>query len=210
MGLERAIEDLYVEGTTPLNDASGLRLKGIYNLDQLSRAEGESILGAFRLYFSGRKRVSYPYSIPSLVQIHKDMFASVWSWAGEFRQTTQTNIGVRPYLIREELHKLTEDMHFWSEDDSMGLSEQAARMHHRLVWIHPFENGNGRHARFASDLFLQMSLGSFPIWPEDIEKESLHRERYISSLQLADRGDFSELITIVDEGIMHQKSVLTT
>lgn len=201
------MEDPYIEGTTPLNDASGLKLKGIYNLDQLSRVEGEGILRAFRLYFSGRKRLSYPFTIEKMVQIHRDMFANVWSWAGSYRITTQTNVGVRPYQIPVELHKLSEDMIYWSKSNDMKFSEQAARIHHRLVWIHPFENGNGRHARFTSDLFLQMIVGSFPLWPEDIEHESLHRERYIASLQLADRGDFTDLTVLVDEGIENQVSL---
>ena len=86
-------------------------------------------------------------------------------------------------------------MLYWSAI-SCDLSpiEQATRIHHRLVWIHPFPNGNGRFARLIADMYLK-SLGcTHPTWPVDLQNDSPDRKRYINTLKAADKGDFGPLI----------------
>ena len=82
---------------------------------------------------------------------------SVWRWAGAYRQT-ERNIGIDAWRIQTEIVQLLGDVRYWIEHESFGRDEIAARFHHKLVWIHCFPNGNGRHARLATDLLL-VSLG---------------------------------------------------
>jgi Fic family protein len=78
------------------------------------------------------------------------------------------------------------------------IDEIAARFHHRLVWIHPFSNGNGRHARLLTDLLLAAN-GAVPFtWGRgDLEHAGEARERYLAALRAADARDFAPLLAFV-------------
>ena len=82
------------------------------------------------------------------------MFGQTWKWAGQFRKT-QKNIGIDAYRIESELHQLCGDTEYQIQNQSFGADEIAIRFHHRLVFIHAFVNGNGRHARLACELLIQ-------------------------------------------------------
>jgi Fic-DOC domain mobile mystery protein B len=92
-----------------------------------------------------------------LRDLHRRMFGKVWKWAGKFRDSPR-NMGVDHWLIPIELRNLLDDARYWVEHATYMPDETATRFHHRLMWIHPFPNGNGRHARLAADL-LAMQLG---------------------------------------------------
>jgi Fic-DOC domain mobile mystery protein B len=92
-----------------------------------------------------------------LYALHERMFGEVWSWAGEVRRS-EKNIGVERHRIRVEVRNLVEDARVWRERQAYSPDEIAVRFHHRLVSIHPFPNGNGRHARLMADL-LAMQAG---------------------------------------------------
>ncbi len=82
------------------------------------------------------------------------MLSPVWEWVGKLRQE-ETNIGVKPFLIRLQLEELCQEVANWnSEPIDLTILEQAARIHHRLVAIHPFKDGNGRHTRLIADRYL--------------------------------------------------------
>jgi len=132
------------EGATPIFDISDLKLDGIVTYSQLCDAEAENILRAISKYLSSKRSLRGPFfTETNLLKIHREMFGDVWAWAGKYRKST-TNIGLKPYLIKYELLKLCQDVQFWEQKNSpISLIEQAARIHHRLVAIHPFENGNG-------------------------------------------------------------------
>ena len=70
----------------------------------------------------------------------------------------------------------------------------SARIHHRLVFIHPFENGNGRFSRFIADRFLLAWKCSHPLWPNNLNQDGLLRKDYIHALQCADKGDYTSLV----------------
>lgn len=74
-------------------------------------------------------------------------------------------------------------------------AEIGARFHHRLVSIHPFANGNGRHARLMADLLME-NMGEKPLtWGRtNLASAGEARARYIAALQAADRGDLKPLI----------------
>ena len=120
------------------------------------------------------------------------MFGEVWDWAGRYRRR-ETNIGVEPSHISGSVRMLVEDAIAWVE--TYEPDELAVRFHHRLVAIHPFPNGNGRHSRIAAE-YLVMALGRPRFgWGIglDVSTEEL-RATYRHALQRADAGEISQLL----------------
>lgn len=122
------------------------------------------------------------------------MFKPVWKWAGKIR-TTERNIGAEPWRIRTDLQQLLDDAQTWVQRGSYPPDEIAVRFHHRLVAIHCFANGNGRHARLAADL-LAIALGepAFTWGVGDLAPVGEVRSAYIVALKQADQHDYSSLL----------------
>jgi Fic-DOC domain mobile mystery protein B len=129
--------------------------------------------------------------------LHKRMFGRVWRWAGEFR-LTERNIRVAPHRIGVDLRNLLDDCRYWIEHGTYPPDEIAARFHHRLVWIHPFPNGNGRHARLATDL-LSVRLGQprFSWGRVNLVDAGETRRAYVAALRAADGHDIQPLLEFV-------------
>jgi len=125
------------------------------------------------------------------------MFDRTWRWAGTYR-TTEKNIGIAPARIAEEVRKLVQDTKTQRDAKVAPLDEIAARFHHRLVSIHPFPNGNGRHARLLTDRLLA-AHGAEPFtWGrDDLERAGEARECYLAALRAADARDFAPLLAFV-------------
>ena len=185
-------------GSTPLGDdeAEELVPTHLTTRDQLDAWEQANIVLAVA-WLSSRRGGTRILAKATLRELHRRMFDRTWEWAGRFR-TTEKNIGVAPHEIAPKLHDLLQDTQFWIEHRTYEPDEIAARFHHRLVAIHPFPNGNGRHARLATDALLA-SLGIPPFtWGAgDLTSASTVRRRYLHALQLADRDDYSELLHFV-------------
>ncbi len=186
------------EGATALdpNELDGLIPSHIVNRGQLNELEQHNILmAAFWVKTARFKRINEEKSLRLL---HSKMFEKVWKWAGSFRKT-EKNIGILPYLIPVELRNLCADVDAWIEFESYEPIEIAARFHHRLVSIHLFPNGNGRHARLATDILLTKQLGlarsTWGMGSLDVTGEI--RKRYIEALQSADLGDYSQIVSFV-------------
>jgi Fic-DOC domain mobile mystery protein B len=129
--------------------------------------------------------------------LHRRMLGKTWRWAGDFR-TTEKNIGVAPEHIAVELHKLTADIRYQLEFNAFPILELAARFHHRLVWVHPFANGNGRFARLMTDLLLARNDQQPFSWGRgDLVAAGEVRDRYISALRAADARDYGLLLEFV-------------
>lgn len=129
-----------------------------------------------------------------LRQLHRVMFGKVWRWAGTYRRR-ETNIGIDPIDITVAVRDLVRDATTWIELGTNEPDELAIRFHHRMVAIHPFPNGNGRHGRIAAD-YLVTSLGHPTFtWGSrlDVDTDELRR-RYIEALHDADDDDISGLI----------------
>ena len=126
------------------------------------------------------------------------MFVDVWEWAGSFR-TSQKNLGIDPWQIATELGQLLGDVRAWIEFSTYPSDEIAGRFHHRLVQIHPFPNGNGRHARLMTDLLLVQLLEQpqFTWGKENLVGPGEARHRYIAALKAADQFDFTLLLQFV-------------
>ena len=135
-----------------------------------------------------------------LRQLHKRMFGDVWKWAGKFRLTDR-NIGMKPYQISAALQSLVGDARYWMEQDSFPPDELVARFHHRLVLIHPFPNGNGRHGRLAADLLArQLGRPRFSWGAGDLIGTGEIRKRYVAALRAADNGDLGPLLDFIRSG----------
>jgi Fic-DOC domain mobile mystery protein B len=120
-------------------------------------------------------------------QLHKQMFRAVWRWAGDFRKT-EKNIGVDPVQIPIQLKLLLDDAKYWIAQRSFSAEEIAIRFHHRLVRIHPFANGNGRHARLMTDaLVIQLGGRRFTWGRTNLIAKGAGRDRYIAALKAADQ-----------------------
>lgn len=123
------------------------------------------------------------------------MLNDVWRWAGNFR-TTERNIGIQYWEIPIALRDLHEDVRTWIQNQTYPADEIAVRLHHRLVLIHPFPNGNGRHARLMADLVaMQLGTERFSWGSANIADHGAVRARYIDALKVADRHDIGPLLT---------------
>lgn len=178
--------------STPLTveEMEGLLPSWISLRSELNESEQVNILEAEVWAFKRKRKV---LDERFLNQLHRRMFGHVWKWAGQIRHS-EKNIGVDAYRIPVEMRQLLDDCHYWIQHDSYPTDLIAVRFHHRLVWIHPYPNGNGRLARLATDLLLKsMDQRPFSWGSETVLAAEQIRNRYISALQSADKQDFSAL-----------------
>jgi Fic-DOC domain mobile mystery protein B len=181
------------DNATPLRpeERNALILTHITSRGELNELEQQNIATADLWAFS-RKHVIFRERF--LKSLHRRMFNRVWRWAGEYRATSRT-IGVEPHLIQPEMWKLLDEARHWVELDSFPNDEIAARFHHRLVWIHPFPDGNGRWSRLAADaLIVQLGGARFTWGSADLRKAGEARKNYIERLKLADKHEIEPLI----------------
>lgn len=185
-----------VPGQTPLDDLSGLRVRGITNIIELSAAEAENIRKTTIKYLASRPtQRSARFDVAWMRKLHKEMFGHVWTWAGSYRKH-ETNIGSPPHRIDIDLHNLAEDLIVWKQS-AMPLLEQAVRLHHAAVRIHPFPNGNGRWSRMLGSIWLKRHEAPVIEWPEAvIGTASAIRDEYLKAVRAADGGDLSSLIAL--------------
>ena len=161
---------------------------------ELNEAEQANILDAEEWTFA-RKRNLLDEKL--LKNLHKKMYGNVWRWAGDYR-TSGKNIGIDAYRIPTELRQLLDDCHYWIENGTYEPDEVAAHFHHRLVSIHCYPNGNGRHARLAADVLLKsMGQERFSWGGKTLVDLSETRKRYITALREADGHDIGPLLEFV-------------
>lgn len=188
-----------IPGETPIDDISGLKIRGITTRAELSEFEARNIAKVALKYLAARpSRRSAKFDFPWCLKLHRELFGDVWTWAGKVR-TEELSLGVKFYLIQEQLAALLQDLESWT-GFGMDLVEQSARLHHRAVLIHPFQNGNGRWARMLANIWLKRERAQVIAWPERIiENTSEIRSRYIAAIQTADRHDYDKLIALHQE-----------
>lgn len=191
----------YPTGATPLDpdELEGLRLSHITNRAELDRWEQDNIIEAETWAFRKTNATKDTLlNVDFIRLLHKRMFRNVWTWAGEFR-SSEKNIGVECWSIGPTLKILLDDVQFWIEHSAYSLDEIGAHFHHRLVAIHPFANGNGRHARLMADLLLVHLLNQprFSWGSKNLVKAGDCRDRYIAALQAADQHDYAPLLEFV-------------
>ncbi len=188
------ITPVYAPGATPLDpdEARALIPQHLSTQEQLNEWEHQNILEGQEWAFTRRKKKLL--SIEFMQALHRRMFGKTWRWAGSLR-STEKNIGVAPEQIAIRIGELCNDVAVQLKHKSYPLQEMAARFHHRLVYIHPFPNGNGRFARVMTDLLL-LDVGERPFaWGDtDLVAASEVRDRYIRALRAADARDYRSLL----------------
>jgi Fic-DOC domain mobile mystery protein B len=197
--VEREVTDLFQEPdhATPLEpgEREGLLQTWISNRQDLNEAERDNIVKGAAWARSRRNREAASLLMEDFAKLlHKRMFGEVWKWAGTYRQTPR-NIGIDANRIPTEIPMMLNDVRYWIEHKTYAPDEVAVRLHHRLVAIHPFPNGNGRHARLIADLLIEQ-LGSHPFsWGSgNLTDIGQLRTTYIAALAAADNHDVGPLL----------------
>ncbi len=183
---------------TPMEpeERAALRQSWITHRRDLNQAEQENIVKGAA--WARRSRSRSPAALLSVAfaqSLHKRMFGEVWKWAGAYRQTAK-NIGIEAHRVPAEMPMLFDDIRYWLENATYPPDEIAVRLHHRLAAIHPFPNGNGRHARLMADLLVERLGGEAFTWGgESLSDAGELRARYIAALRTADGHDIAPLLT---------------
>lgn len=189
----------YPDGATPLDpdELDGLKFKHVSTRGELDQLEQAGITEGLK--WLDKQKNPDVLSEAFVLELHKRLFGSVWKWAGTFRRT-EKNIGVDPIQVAIQLRQLLDDAKYWVEHGTYAPKELAARFHHKLVFIHPFPNGNGRHARIMADAVLTKLLNQPAIdWAGGYRLEAMNerRDQYIAALRAADGHDMSALLEFV-------------
>jgi Fic-DOC domain mobile mystery protein B len=182
------------DGATLLDpdEMMGLKFPHIQTRIELDQMEQVNIQDGLR-WLSHQNNINV-LNDSFLRELHRRLLGEVWSWAGKFR-LTEKNIGVAPEQIAVLLRNLLDDVQYWIEHKTYCKQEIALRFHHKLVQIHLFPNGNGRHARIATDALLK-TIGEQEInWGNSsLKSDSKHRQAYIEALREADKGNHLPLL----------------
>jgi Fic-DOC domain mobile mystery protein B len=188
------------DGSTPLtpDEVEGLRLSYVTTRGELNDAEAANIATALRRPRWHRLSVDELLDDLELRRLHEEMFGEVWVWAGKY-STKEKSIGIDPRLISVQVRDLVLNARYWfAPDSSMPLDEAGCRLHRDLVWIHPFPNGNGRHARAITDLVIEAAGGTAFTWGRrTLVNAGPVRDEYLRALREADRGDYGPLMEFV-------------
>ena len=162
--------------------------------EELNEWERENILRGREWVLSDRSNPVDVCSDQYLRKLHRKMFDKTWKWAGHYR-LAEKNIGVPVHQIREMLFRLLGDARYWIQNRTYSPDEIAVRFHHRLVFIHPFSNGNGRHARLIGDaLVMKLGRPEFTWGSASLVEQGEARKRYLEVVKVADRGDIQPLL----------------
>ena len=187
----------YTNGQTPLDEGEkeGLRITTITTQGELDEFEQLGVEKATEWTMRKKPDLSQILSENYVKELHKRMFDDVWEWAGEFR-TTNKNLGVDKHQISVELKNLLDDCRYWIDKRTFNEDEIAVRFSHRLVSIHPFSNGNGRHARLIADVLVSFGLGKshFSWGTKNLTAKGEARSKYLLARKAADANNYEPLI----------------
>jgi len=187
----------YGEGQTPLDEdeKEGLLISTITTRGELDEFEQLGVERAMEWTRKRRVALADILTEQFVRDLHKRMFQDIWRWAGDFR-TSNKNLGVDVGEIRIELRKLFDDCRYWIDQKAFVEDEIGVRFSHRIVTIHPFANGNGRHSRLLGDIVVSHGLGRpYFTWGSiNLTAKGAARSAYLQALRKADQNDYSDLI----------------
>ena len=201
MGLDVA----YIDGQTPLDEEEkeGLLIPTISTRGELDEFEQQNIEQAVQWTLSRSFNSDTVFTEEFIRMLHKRMYADVWAWAGEFRKTNK-NLGVDKWQISSNLKYLLDDVRYWQEKNTYPPDEIAVRFKHRIVKIHCFPNGNGRHSRLMADIIIEkiykkpvFSWGAALELSNDVANLSGSgnaRANYLKAVKAADNNDYKLLL----------------
>ena len=186
-----------IEGQTPLdeNEKEGLKIKSITTQGELDEFEQLNIQEAVEWTIRTNLNVERILTEKFIKDLHKKMYGNVWKWAGEFRKSDK-NIGISWPQIGIELKKLLDDTEYWIDNNTFSAEEVSIKFKHRIVAIHCFPNGNGRHSRIMADIIMEFIFGKeiFSWHKSNMVKPNDIRKQYITALKKADNGNIEPLI----------------
>jgi Fic-DOC domain mobile mystery protein B len=187
----------YIDGQTPLDEEEkdGLLIPTISTRGELDEFEQQNIEQAVQWTIGRSFKPELIFTENFIRRVHTRMYADVWAWAGEFRKTNK-NMGVDKWQISSNLACLLDDAKYWLENNSYPPDEMAIRFKHRLVSIHCFPNGNGRHSRLMADIIIEkiFKLPVFSWGAASLSSEGNTRKAYLTAIKTADKGDYSLLL----------------
>ncbi len=187
--------DAIGDGNTPLTEEE-LRdlIPNLATKEELNEWEQKNILLARDWAMRDRTTPADMATDAYVRRLHEKMFNATWNWAGQYRRS-EKNIGASVHQIREQLINLLGNVQYWIEHQTYPPDEIAIRFHHKLTYIHPWPNGNGRHARLIADvLVVKMGRPEFTWGRESLVAEGRTRREYLDALDTADRGDLQPLL----------------
>ena len=187
----------YADGQTPLDEdeKEGLLIPAIATRGELDEFEQQNIEQAIVWTLTRSFKPATLFTEAFLKTLHQRMYSNVWAWAGQFRKTDK-NIGVDKWQIPVALQTLLDDAAFWYANNTYSAGEYALRFKHRLVSIHCFANGNGRHSRLMADIIIEKIFNRplFTWGAASLIKPGEARSRYLKALKAADAGDYNLLL----------------
>lgn len=187
----------YINGQTPLDEEEkdGLLILTIATRGELDEFEQQNIEKTVQWILGRTFKPELFFTEDFVRMLHKRMYADVWAWAGEFRKTNK-NIGVDKWKIPSDLKYLLDDAKYWHENNTYTQDEIAVRFKHRIVSIHCFPNGNGRHSRLMADIIIEKIYKQrvFSWGAANLSDEGDTRKSYLMAVKTADRGDYSLLL----------------
>ncbi|MCB0738802.1 MAG: mobile mystery protein B [Bacteroidetes bacterium] len=188
----------YTNGQTPLeeDEKDGLLIPTITTRADLDEYEHLNIEEAMFWITSKTLKTETIFTEKFVRNLHKRMYGNVWKWAGDFRKTNK-NLGVDKWQIPTELKNLCDDALYWVQQKTYSPDEIAIRFKHRIVSIHCFPNGNGRHSRLMADIIIEkiFNLPLFTWGAGDLIQQGDIRTNYIQAVKEADQGNFAPLIS---------------
>ena len=191
----------YADGQTPLDEdeKEGLKIKSITTQKELDEFEHLNIEKAVEWTIRANLKPEKILTEKFIKDLHKKMYGDVWKWAGEFRKSDK-NIGIKWTQIGIKLKDLIDDTKYWLENKTYPPKEIAIRFKHRIVAIHCFPNGNGRHSRMMADIIIESIFGKeiFSWHKSNMVRADETRKEYIIALREADNGNIKPLIKFAE------------
>ena len=190
----------YIDGQTPLDEdeKDGLLINSISTRGELDEFEQQNIENAIQWILTRKFKNEQIFTEAFIQDLHKRMYGQVWQWAGKYRSTNK-NIGVDKLQIPVDLKALLDDAMYWITNDVFPPDEVAIRFKHKLVSIHCFPNGNGRHSRLMADIIIE-KIYNQPVFTwggANSSNENDIRDKYLRAIKAADKGEFSLLLEFV-------------
>jgi len=119
-------------------------------------------------------------------------------WAGKYRNSDVIIGGAehKPPAASDVPYEMEKLIKWWKQNQrKLPIVELAALIHHRLVYIHPFFDGNGRVARLVMNLLLLQA--GYPL----VIVLKNDRKKYYRVLTQADKGNFVPFVRFIAQTI---------
>ena len=206
-GERMTMSDAQIIETRSVEDTSGLILTHLTTSSARNVVEAEAISRAYdkHIFRAHRKKSSSEWLTDDFIRkVHADMFAAIWNWGGQFRKITLP-LGIDPQDIHDQISLLSKEFLSWNSTSTISVLEIAARLQHRLTYIQPFMRGNGRLARLLTDILFYSRQHRLPEWPQIqlMTRGNDVRVYYMTAMKQANEGDFTTLMTFIEDCLPH-------